>query len=132
MAKILIVDDEESIRMLFHYTFSDAGHTVETAENGRVALEKFDTFVPDFILLDIAMPEMTGPEFVKNWDKKALTRPELRDIPFMVMTGENYLNPTVPLGFGDKKNFKSFVAKMTNPDDVLAMVKGILDKAGKS
>lgn len=132
MAKILIVDDEESIRMLFQYTFADAGHTVETAENGRAALEKLDTFVPDFILLDIAMPEMTGPEFVKNWDRKALSRPELRDIPFLVMTGENYLNPAVPLGFGDKKNFKSFVAKMTNPDEVLAQVTDILNEAGKT
>jgi len=131
MAKILVVDDEPSIIALFQYVFVDAGHTVETAENGKVALEKLESFLPDFILLDIAMPEMTGPEFVKNWDKKALTRAHLRNIPFLVMTGENYINPPVPFGFEKKKNFKSFVPKMTNPTDILGMINAALKEAGK-
>jgi len=132
MAKILIVDDEPSITALFRYVFVDAGHTVETAENGKIALEKLGVFLPDFILLDISMPEMTGPEFVKNWDKKAFSRPELRTIPFLIMTGENYIKPPVPFGFEKKKNFKSFVPKMTNPTDVLGMITAALKEAGKA
>ena len=131
MAKILIVDDEPSIIALFQYVFIDAGYTVETAENGKIALEKLEGFLPDFILLDISMPEMTGPEFVKNWDKMAFSKPMLRNIPFLVMTGENYINPPVPFGFEKKKNFKSFVPKMTNPTDVLEMINTALKEAGK-
>ena len=132
MAKILIVDDEPSIIALFQYVCVDAGHTVETAENGQAAMKKLETFLPDFILLDISMPEMTGPEFVRHWDKAAFSRPALRDIPFMVMTGENYINPPVPFGFEKKKNFKSFVPKMTNPTEVLDMITATLKEAGKA
>lgn len=131
MAKILIVDDEPSIIALFQYVFVDDGYTVETAENGKIALEKLEVFLPDFVLLDLAMPEMTGAEFVKNWEKRAFARPELRNIPFLVMTGENYISPPVPFGFEKKKNFKSFVPKMTNPADVLGMVTAILKESGK-
>ena len=131
MAKILIVDDEPSIIALFRYVFIDAGYTVETAENGKIALDKLEVFLPDFILLDISMPEMTGPEFVKKWDKKAFSRPELRDIPFLVMTGENYLTPGAPLGFERRKNFKAFLSKMTPPEDVLEIVTASLKETGK-
>lgn len=131
MAKILIVDDEQSIRMLFQYIFSDAGHTVQLAENGKKALEALSFFVPDFIVLDISMPEMTGPEFIKNWDKAALTSPSLRDIPFLVMTGENYMSTAAPFGFEKKKNFKSFLPKMTTPEGVLEIVNAALKEAGK-
>jgi CheY-like chemotaxis protein len=73
MANILVVDDEKSIRMLFNYMCSDAGHTVREAENGVQALAALDSFVPDAILLDIAMPEMRGPEFALNLRRLALS-----------------------------------------------------------
>jgi CheY-like chemotaxis protein len=132
MAKILIVDDENSIRVLFQYIFSEAGHTVAVAENGKTALGMLESFMPDIILLDIAMPEMGGPEFVENWEKKAQALPELRDIPFLVMTGQNYITPSTPEGLENKKNFHSFLPKMTDPDAVLATVTSALKKAGRT
>lgn len=126
MAKIMVVDDDSSIRMLFGYVLADAGHTVREAENGVVALAALEVFIPDAILLDIAMPEMRGPEFAANLRRLALRRPELAGIPYLVMTGENYINQGPGLGFEEDKGFKGYIPKMTPPDDVLARVEALL------
>lgn len=126
MAKILVVDDDRSIRMLFNYVLADAGHTVREAENGVVALAVLNDFVPDAILLDIAMPEMRGPEFAASLRRLALRRPELAGIPYLVMTGENYMIQGPGLGFEDDKGFKGYIPKMTPPEEVLVRVDALL------
>ena len=126
MAGILVVDDEKSIRMLFNYVLSEAGYTVKEAENGVQALAVLGSFIPDAILLDIAMPEMRGPEFAANLRRLALRRPELAGIPYLVMTGEDYLSQGPDLGFEKDKGFKGYIPKMTPPEEVLARVGEVL------
>ncbi len=58
--KILIVDDEHSIRRSYQKFLKGEGYTVETAENGEEGLKKIKTFAPDLILLDINMPVLDG------------------------------------------------------------------------
>lgn len=58
--KLLIVDDEENIRLILESIFSDAGYQVETAINGLQAIEKIKKFQPEIILLDKNMPHMDG------------------------------------------------------------------------
>lgn len=60
--KILVVDDEENIRLLYKLDLEDEGYEVEVAESGEVALEKLKNFQPDLITLDIKMPGMSGIE----------------------------------------------------------------------
>jgi len=67
--KILIVDDEENIRMILDSVFSEAGYEVETALNGLQALEKIKSFLPEIILLDKNMPYMNGMETLKRIKK---------------------------------------------------------------
>lgn len=62
MKHILIIDDEEDIRELIQYNLEKEGFKVDTAENGRVGLEKIKDHKPDLILLDVMMPEMDGME----------------------------------------------------------------------
>ncbi|MDR0381994.1 MAG: response regulator [Oscillospiraceae bacterium] len=65
--KLLIADDEPKIRngLAHHFSGNSFGFdTVETAENGSVALEKALTLAPDVILVDICMPKMNGFEFL--------------------------------------------------------------------
>jgi two-component system response regulator (stage 0 sporulation protein F) len=64
--KILIVDDEESIRFLYKEEFEEEGFVVELAQNGKEALEKLHLFKPDLITLDIKMPVMDGIEALKQ------------------------------------------------------------------
>jgi DNA-binding response OmpR family regulator len=73
MKTILVVDDEENLRILLEHEFIGMGYHVEMAENGRVALAKIKEKSPDLIILDIMMPEMDGLEALKevlNEDKK--------------------------------------------------------------
>lgn len=68
--KILIVDDEENIRLLFREELQDEGYTIDTAANADEAEKKIETFKPDLITLDIKMPGMDGIEFLRQLKKK--------------------------------------------------------------
>ena len=67
--KLLIVDDEEGIRLVLESVFSEAGYQVETAVNGLQAMEKMKNFHPEIILLDKNMPYMTGIETLQRIKK---------------------------------------------------------------
>lgn len=58
--KILIAEDDLNIRQGLEKALSREGYTIVTAENGRVALQKYYTEQPDFLILDIMMPEFDG------------------------------------------------------------------------
>jgi len=66
MKKILVVDDEESIRFLFKEELEEEGFAVELARHGKEALEKLPVVRPDLITLDIKMPVMDGMEALKR------------------------------------------------------------------
>jgi CheY-like chemotaxis protein len=66
MKKILVVDDEESIRYLYKEELEEDGFVVELAKNGKEALELLRLFQPDLITLDIKMPVMDGIEALKH------------------------------------------------------------------
>lgn len=60
--KILLVDDEESIHLLYKEEFEEEGYEVASALNGEEALKLFETYLPDLVILDINMPGMDGIE----------------------------------------------------------------------
>ncbi|PIQ97506.1 MAG: two-component system response regulator [Nitrospinae bacterium CG11_big_fil_rev_8_21_14_0_20_56_8] len=64
MKKILVVDDEENIRLLYKEELEDAGYQVALAGTAEEALEKIRKQIPDVITLDIKMPGMDGIEFM--------------------------------------------------------------------
>jgi two-component system response regulator (stage 0 sporulation protein F) len=70
MKKILVVDDEESIRFLYKEELEEEGYIVECAQNGEEALERLSIFKPDLISLDIKMPVMDGIEALKRIREK--------------------------------------------------------------
>lgn len=78
---ILIVDDEQNMRVALFEALSRNGHEVAVAENGRMALEMMARHLPDLVITDIKMPGMDGLELLRQ--AKAL-HPEL---PVVIMTG---------------------------------------------
>jgi CheY-like chemotaxis protein len=62
--RILVVDDEESIRVVFAQLLQREGYEVDTAENGFDALLQLKKFLPDVIISDLNMPKMSGFEFL--------------------------------------------------------------------
>ena len=64
MAKILVIDDDASIRTLFQRFLSIKGHRVDCACDGREGLRMIHSDPPDLVITDIMMPEADGLEVV--------------------------------------------------------------------
>ena len=58
--RILLVDDDPSIRNLYSKALFQAGFLVKTAENGKTAFDTVEQFQPHLIILDLVMPEQEG------------------------------------------------------------------------
>jgi two-component system chemotaxis response regulator CheY len=65
--RILVVDDDDSIRQIVSLFLEDEGFRVVTVPNGQAALDVVATYQPDIILLDLRMPVMDGYEFVRRY-----------------------------------------------------------------
>jgi CheY-like chemotaxis protein len=63
--KVLIVDDEPLVRLSLKRALVKMGHTVEEAEDGQGGLQKWKSFAPDLVFLDVLMPRMSGPDLLK-------------------------------------------------------------------
>lgn len=85
--RIMIVDDSPAMRLVIRNFFSTDKNfvVVQTAENGRDALEKLPAANPDVILLDLEMPEMGGLEFLRHARLK--TRAKLVVLSSVAATG---------------------------------------------
>lgn len=66
MARILVVDDEFEVCDILKRFLTSKGYTVDTAQDGSIALEKIKEFCPDVVLLDIMMPGIGGIETLKE------------------------------------------------------------------
>jgi DNA-binding response OmpR family regulator len=64
--KVLIVEDEAIISRLLALYFTGQGHNVDTAADGLAALEQFDSFGPELILLDVGLPKLSGWEVLRT------------------------------------------------------------------
>ena len=64
--KVLIVDDQNGIRILLMEVFNSEGYTTMQAPNGKVALEIVRNEAPDLVLLDMKIPGMDGLEILKH------------------------------------------------------------------
>ncbi len=71
--RVLIVDDEKSIRRFLKSTLISHDFTISEAENGKEALELLLSFHPDVIVLDLGLPDMDGVEVTRLIRKKAQT-----------------------------------------------------------
>lgn len=74
MAAVLIADDDPNTRLLVRTILAHAGHTVLEAANGADALARARAEIPDLILLDLSMPEISGPEFLRALRSDAGTK----------------------------------------------------------
>lgn len=82
MARILIVDDDESMTDLLKMHLTREGLEIETAPDAAVALRSIITNPPDLILLDVEMPYMGGLEVLKALKSDPATRAK----PVIVLT----------------------------------------------
>lgn len=74
-ARLLIVDDEESIRLLYQREFSEEGYGVTLASSGEEALEILEKEPVDLVILDIRMKKMSGLEALQRIVKEKKNLP---------------------------------------------------------
>ena len=82
---VLVVDDDEDLRLLARKALTKAGHRVLEADNGREGLQLAESQKPDLMLLDLNMPDMDGYEVLR----RLRTREAGRPLPVIVLTGQN-------------------------------------------
>lgn len=126
MAKVLLIDDEPSVLELFKYMFLEDGHEVAVARNGREALDVLAEFVPDFMVVDVSMPVMSGAEFILEFSGLGAGDARYYALPFVVMTGENFMDPGLNARFARTPGFVCFFPKMTPPEMVIARMREVL------
>lgn len=110
--RLLLVEDDRSIRDALQTLLEQEGYTVDTAENGQVGLQHLRAGVlPRLILLDLSMPVMDGVQF----RRAQLAEPALADIPVVVCSA---------LSAEDARHLKP-AAYIEKPVDIAALLSTI-------
>ena len=78
--KVLICDDQETIRKSLGEALADDGYEIDEAGDGTTALDRVRDEAPDLLLLDLKLPDTTGVEVLRT------IRDEGRDVPVILMT----------------------------------------------
>ncbi len=84
-ANVLVVDDDPDARRIVTSCLAEEGMHIETAINGRDALEILERFTPDIIFLDLVMPEMDGMSFLDH----IRADPRYCHLPIIIITGKD-------------------------------------------
>ncbi len=119
MAKILVIDDERSIRSTLKDILEFEGYTVEVAENGKKGLEYALSTAYDLIFSDIKMPEMDGIEVLE-----ALRKVEV-EVPIVMISGHGNIETAVEC---IRKGAFDFIEKPIELNRLLITTKNALDK----
>ncbi len=118
--KVLVVDDEPNIRDLLSASLKFAGYEVQTAINGKKAIEAAVTWQPDIIVLDVMLPDMNGFSITKKLRSMDLTTPVL----FLTARDETQDKITGLTVGGD-----DYVTKPFSLDEILARLQAILRRS---
>lgn len=113
--RILLVDDEENIQLLYREEFEDEGYIVDSAYNGSEALAKFRENPPDLVVLDINMPGMNGIEVLRQMKELQANLPVILSSAYQEYKQD----------FGSWAS-EAYVVKSANMDELKATVRKYL------
>lgn len=114
--KILIVDDEASIRRILETRFKMLGYETAVAGDGEEAVQVFEQFGPDIVILDIMMPKLDGYGVTKEIRKG-------NDTPIIILTALGDVSERIT---GLELGADDYVVKPFSPKELEARVKSIL------
>jgi DNA-binding NtrC family response regulator len=120
MSKILIIDDEKSIRNTLKDILSYEDYEISLAENGLEGLELAKTGEFDVILCDIKMPQMDGIEVLEKTQELAL------DTPVIMISGHGNIDTAVD---AIKKGAFDFIEKPLDLNRILITIRNAMDKS---
>ena len=119
MARILLIDDDASIRKPVRLHLEKVGHVVDEASDGAVGVALCHQNHPDLVICDILMPEMDGFETMRSLKKS------FPDMPILILSGsmQAYLEMAPDLG-------ADYV--LSKPFKLSALQRAVADLIGKS
>lgn len=116
MTKILIVEDEDSVIDPLELLLSKEGFLIETARDGREALDKFDKVSPDLVLLDLMIPHISGTEVCRQIRTKS-------QVPIIMLTAKDTeVDKVVGLELGAD----DYIVKPYSKAELVARIKAVL------
>jgi two-component system response regulator RegX3 len=116
VARVLVVEDEESFSDALSYMLRKEGFEVSVAETGPAALTEFDRTGADIVLLDLMLPEMSGTEVCRQLRTKS-------QVPIIMITArDSEIDKVVGLEIGAD----DYVTKPYSPRELVARVRAVL------
>lgn len=83
--KVMIVDDDPVIRTLISEIILNTGNQVETCENGATCLSHLENEIPDLLVLDLQMPDMTGMDVLE----RIRNNPKIQSLPVVLLSANS-------------------------------------------
>jgi len=118
-SRILVIDDEESIRRTISMTLRHAGYAVDTAENGKDAIEKARQNFYNLALIDIRLPDMEGTELLTALGDAT---PRMMKV---ILTGFPGLQNAVT---AINRGVDAYLVKPVDANELLKVIKALLEK----
>ena len=119
MEKILIVEDDKTVLDFEKKELEHEGYAVITAEDGRRALDLFESQKPDFILLDIMIPELNGIEVLRRIRKQS-------EVPVILVTAKGEVYDKVN---GLSAGADDYISKPFAIEELLARISSVLRRS---
>lgn len=120
--KILVIEDDKSIREMLTFALEAEGFNVDNVKNGAEALKKNNEFKPNLVLLDLMLPDINGFEVCKKIQQE-------RDIPVIMVTAKNDIVDKV---LGLEIGADDYITKPFHIKEVIARVNKSLQRIEKS
>ncbi|KRO60089.1 MAG: two-component system response regulator, partial [Pelagibacteraceae bacterium BACL5 MAG-120705-bin12] len=121
IAHILVVDDDDGIRLLVKKYLNENNFLVSTADNAENASAKIKVVKFDLIILDIMMPGKSGLEFIKDNKNKL-------DTPIILLTAKGEASERIE---GLEIGADDYLPKPFEPKELILRIKNILNKTKK-
>lgn len=117
--QILIVEDEAAIREMVGFALRRAGYELTEAANGQEAQLSIGESLPDVVLMDWMLPDISGIELVRQLKRDELTR----EIPVIVLTARSDEDDKI---YGLDSGADDYVTKPFSPKELVARIRAVL------
>ncbi len=119
--RILVVEDEPSLAEVVSLYLKRAGYQVQTASNGKQAISFLEKQIPDFVILDIMLPEMDGLSLTR-WLR------DRSDVPIIMVTARREEIDRIA---GLEMGADDYVVKPFSPQELVSRVRAVMRRLGR-